>query len=71
MSYMLSDIFRHRGLIIAAPTYSASLFPPVRAVMEAMALREVKNRRLALLGSCTWAQQALKIMEQYAGATAT
>lgn len=26
MSYMLSDIFRHRGLIIAAPTYSASLF---------------------------------------------
>lgn len=71
MSYMLSDIFRHRGLIIAAPTYSASLFPPVRAVMEAMALREVKNRRLALLGSCTWAQQALKIMEQYGRATAT
>lgn len=66
LSYILADIFRHRGLIIAAPTYSASLFPPVREVMDAIAVREIQNRSLALLGSCTWVQQALKTMEQYA-----
>ncbi len=62
LSYILADIFRHRGLIIAAPTYSDSLFPPVAAVMEAMAIRGVKNREVALLGSHTWSQQALKVM---------
>ena len=67
LSYIIADIFRHRGLIIASPTYSATLFPPVRAVMEAIAVRGIRNRHLALLGSYTWAQQALKIMEQYAG----
>lgn len=65
LSYIIADIFRHRGLIIAAPTYSATLFPPVRNVMEAIVTREIKNREILTMGSCTWAQQATKVMAGY------
>ena len=65
LSFMLSDIFRHRGLVIAAPTYSDPLFPPVRNVMEAIATRGVKNRDVLLIGSCTWGQKAVGAMNSY------
>lgn len=65
LSFMLSDIFRHRGLVIAAPTYSDTLFPPVRNVMEAIATRGVKNRDVLLVGSCTWGQKAVGAMNSY------
>ncbi|MDE5666225.1 MAG: FprA family A-type flavoprotein [Duncaniella sp.] len=65
LSFMLSDIFRHRGLVVAAPTYSDTLFPPVRNVMEAIATRGVKNRDVLLIGSCTWGQKAVGVMGSY------
>lgn len=65
LSDIIADIFRHRGLIIASPTYSDSLFPPVRNVMEAIVMRGVKNREIMMVGSCTWSQQAVKVMSGY------
>ena len=46
LSYILSDIFRYKGLIVGAPTYSNTLFPPVEAVMNAVKTRELKNLSL-------------------------
>ena len=63
LSDIIADIFRHRGLVIASPTYSATLFPPVASVIDAIVTRGVKNRSVALMGSFTWAQQAAKTME--------
>lgn len=65
ISYIIADIFRHRGLIVASPTYSDGLFPPVAAVMEAIALRGVKDRDVALLGAHTWSQQAIRTMQAH------
>lgn len=65
LSFVLADIFRHRGLVIASPTYSDSLFPPIRSVMEAIVTRGVKNRDIMMVGSCSWAQQAVKVMSGY------
>jgi flavorubredoxin len=62
LSYILSDIFRYKGLIIGAPTYSNTLFPPVDAVVKALQTRELKNRIVGTFGSYTWAPQAVKIM---------
>ena len=62
LSYILSDIFRHRLLVLAAPTYSDGLFPPMAAVINAIVTRGVSNRRVALFGSFTWAPKALKEM---------
>lgn len=65
LSFMLADIFRHRGLVIAAPTYSDTLFPPVKSVMDAITTRGIKNRDIIMMGSCSWAQQAVKVMGGY------
>ncbi|MCM1076679.1 MAG: FprA family A-type flavoprotein [Bacteroides sp.] len=71
LSDILADVFRHRGLIIASPTYSNTLFPPIRNVMEALVTRGVKNREIVIFGSCTWSQQAVKIMSGYVDALKT
>ena len=71
LSYMLADIFRHRGLVIASPTYSDTLFPPIRNVMEAIVTRSVKNREIMMVGSCSWSQQAVKVMSGYLDALNT
>ena len=62
LSYLLAEAFRHRGLIIASPTYSETLFPPVADFVRAIAIRELANREVLFLGSHTWAQQAVKEM---------
>lgn len=60
LSYILSDIFRYKGLIIGAPTYSNTLFPPIESVVQAVKTRDIKNRVTASFGSYTWAPQAVK-----------
>lgn len=65
LSNILADIFTHRGLIIAAPTYSADLFPPIREVMDAIVNRQIENRIVGVIGSFTWAQQASKRITEY------
>lgn len=66
LSNMLSDTFRYKGLIVGAPTYSMSLFPPVEQFMKALETREVRGKVLGLFGSYTWAPAALKRLQEFA-----
>ncbi len=63
-SYIISDIFRYKGLVIGAPTYSNTLFPPVESILNAIKTRELKNRVIGTFGSYTWAPQAVKRINQ-------
>lgn len=65
LSYIIADIFRHRGLVIASPTYSNTLFPPITAVMEAISIRGIQNREILTIGSHTWAHQAVYEMGRH------
>ena len=60
LSYILSDIFQYKGLIIGAPTYSNTLFPLIESVIQAIKTRELKNRVVGAFGSFTWASKAVK-----------
>lgn len=60
LSYILADIFRYKGLIIGAPTYSNTLYPPIEAVAQAIKTREIRDRVIATFGNYTWAPQAVK-----------
>lgn len=62
LSYIIAEIFRHKGLVLASPTYSDGLFPPVNAVVDAIATRGIKNRITALVGSNTWAPRAARLL---------
>ena len=66
MSDMLTDIFKYKGLIIASPTYSLQIFPPVDTLLKALETRELKNRALGVFGSYTWASTAKKHLIEYA-----
>lgn len=59
LSYILSDIFQYKGLIIGAPTYSNTLFPLIESVVQAIKTRELKNRVVGAFGSFTWASKAV------------
>lgn len=59
LSHTISEIFAHRGLVVAAPTYSDTLFPPVAAVLDALVTRGVKNRDCVAIGGHTWSQRAI------------
>jgi len=63
LSYIIADIFRHRHLVLASPTYSDGLFPPMASVIEASGSRGVlSGKPVAVLGSCAWAPKGLKTM---------
>ena len=64
LSYIISDAFRYKGLIIGAPTYNGRIFPGIEEFMTAMEVREVRNKVMATFGSFTWASAACKWMDE-------
>lgn len=64
-SFILSDIFACKGLIVGAPTYNNGLYPPMEALMSELAGRNMKDRLLGIFGSCTWAGQAVKKITEW------
>lgn len=66
LSFILSDIFTYKGLAIGATTYNGDVNPAIKAVLEAVKLREVKHRAMAAFGSFTWAGKAAKTISDFA-----
>lgn len=64
MSYIISDAFRYKGLIIGSPTYNGKMFPGIEEFMSAMENREIKNKAIASFGSFTWASGACRHMSE-------
>lgn len=64
-SFVLADIFRYRGLAIGGPTYNASVFPPVKDLLERLSCRDVRHHDLAIFGGYTWASAAVKTIASY------
>ncbi len=60
LSFMISDAFRYKGLVVAAPTYNTEIFPPVAEFVNAMQGRGMKNKVVASLGGFSWASAACK-----------
>lgn len=59
-SFILRDIYRYRGLIIACPTYNASIFPPVETLLSSLLLRGTENKVFTQVGSFTWSPAGIK-----------
>jgi flavorubredoxin len=54
-SFILSDIFKYKGLVVGSSTYMNELLPPVEALLRKLEARTVKNRIFAAFGDSTWA----------------
>jgi anaerobic nitric oxide reductase flavorubredoxin len=63
-SYILPSLWTKSAVMIGAPTYEATLFPPVAQALEMAALKGVKNKKLAMFGSYGWSGGALKHLQK-------
>jgi flavorubredoxin len=54
VSYILPSLWTRRGVVVGAPTYEGSLFPPVAEVLAHAAHKRVLNKKLAYFGSYGW-----------------
>lgn len=66
-SYILPSLWVNRGVVVGAPTYEVSLFPPVAQALEVAAHKRVLNKTAAYFGSYGWSKgahrQALQITD--------
>jgi flavorubredoxin len=64
VSYILSSFWTKRGIIIGAPTYEVSLFPPMADVLNMAVRKRIKNKKAAYFGSYGWSGGALREMQK-------
>ena len=64
-SFILSDIFKYRGLILGAPTYNNGIYPGMEMLLSELAGRGIKNHYLGIFGSFTWAGQVVKKITEW------
>lgn len=62
VSFAIADAFRFDILVVGSPTYNGAVFPPVKAFMDALESRGLKNRRFFAFGSYTWAQASVRLL---------
>ncbi len=59
-SYIIADIFKYSNVVFASPTYNMQLYFPMDSLIRELAVLNVSNRKVSLLGNHTWASAALK-----------
>ena len=66
--YILPSIWTKSGVIVGAPTYEVSLYPPVAHVLEMILHKRIQNRKAAYFGSYGWSggakRDCLRITEK-------
>jgi anaerobic nitric oxide reductase flavorubredoxin len=63
VSYILPSLWTQRGVIVGAPTYEGSLFPPMVQVLEMAAVKKIQNKKVARFGSYGWSGGAQRRFE--------
>ncbi len=64
VSYILPSLWTQRGVMVGAPTYEGSLFPPMVQVLEMAATKRIRNKRVARFGSYGWSGGAQRHFER-------
>ncbi len=60
VSYILPSLWTMRGVIIGAPTYEVSLFPPMAEVLHMASRKRIHNKLAAYFGGHGWSGGALR-----------
>lgn len=67
VSFVVRDIWRFKGLVLASCTYNMTLFPPMGTLLEHLRNKMLKDRLVGVCGSYTWAKGvALKSLLDFA-----
>jgi flavorubredoxin len=63
-SYILPALWTQRGVMVGAPTYEGSLFPPMAQVLDMAVRKRVRNKKVARFGSYGWGGGAQRHFER-------
>ena len=63
----VADAFRFDRVVLAASTYNAGVFTPMRELIAHLTERGFKNRTVALIENGSWAPMAAKVMKASLG----
>lgn len=66
LSFVLTDVWRFRGLILGSCTYNTRLFPPMEMLVRTLENDNLKNRVLGVFGSYSWSGGAVKELKAFA-----
>ena len=64
-SYILTDIWRYKGLILGSCTYNNSLFPNMKHLVTLIEENKIENHILGVFGSYSWSGGALKQLKEF------
>lgn len=64
ISHALADAFRYDRLVLAAPTYNADVFPPMRTFLTWLTERGYRDRMVGIIENGSWAPMAGKVIRE-------
>ena len=64
VSYLISEVWRCKKLVLMCPTYNNGIYPPMESFLNDMAALGVQNRTFALGQNGTWAPVTVKLMTE-------
>ncbi|MBQ7502543.1 FprA family A-type flavoprotein [bacterium] len=62
VSYLVAEAFRCSHIVLAAPTYMNELYPEMANFIRSLQSHALRDRKTAVIGNGTWANQANKTM---------
>jgi flavorubredoxin len=66
LSYILSDVWRYRGVALGSATYNTKLFPLVGSLVSLLREKGLAKRSLGIFGSYGWSGGAVKELRAFA-----
>ncbi len=64
VSFVLADVYKSAGVVIAMPTYEYKMFPPMANVLNLFERKHIWNRQALRIGSWGWVGGARKEYEE-------
>ncbi len=65
-SYIISDVWKYKALIVGSPTYSNELFPGMQTLLHKLKIRGLKDRYFGYFGTYAWAGATHKLFKKFA-----
>jgi len=63
-SYILPSLWTYKGIMIGAPTYEGTLFPPVAQAIDMAALKGIRGKKAAIFGSYGWSKGGMAAFQK-------
>lgn len=66
VSYIISDLWRFKGVILGSCAYNTGLFPSMETVIHKIENSQLKNRYLGIFGTASWSGGGVSNLDKFA-----